>query len=80
MKRCARNVRRFILKIHRMTNNSSYEERNSSYDETVRKMSFLHCSFLRLKLLSAQLYEFDLLWAILVLTLGFSMFSLHEVS
>ena len=55
MKRCAHNVRRFILKIHRKTNNSSYEESNSSYEETVRKMSFVHCSFLRLKLLSAQL-------------------------
>ena len=48
-------MRRFILKIHRKTNNSSYEESNLSYDETVRKMSFIHCSFLRLKLLSAQL-------------------------
>ena len=48
-------MRRFILRIHRKTNNSSYEESNSSYDETVRKMSFLHCSFLGLKLLSAQL-------------------------
>ena len=55
MKRCARKVRRFILKIHRKTNNSSYKESNSSYDETVRKMSFVHCSFLRFKLLSAQL-------------------------
>ena len=55
MKRCARNVRRFILEIHRKTNNSSYDEYTSSYDETVRKMSFVHCSFLRLKLLSAQL-------------------------
>ena len=55
MKRCARNVRRFILKIHCKTNNSSYEESNLSYDETVQKMSFVHCSFLRLKLLSAQL-------------------------
>ena len=55
MKRCARNVRRFILKIDCKTNKSSYEERNSSYDETVRKMSFVHCSLLRLKLLSAQL-------------------------
>ena len=55
MKRCARNVRQFILKFHRKTKNSSYEESNSSYDETVRKMSFVHCSFLRLKLLSAQL-------------------------
>ena len=54
MKMCARNVRRFILKIHRKTKNSSYEKSNSSYDETVRKMSFVHCSFLRLKLLSAQ--------------------------
>ena len=55
MKRCARDVQRFILKIHRKTNNSSEEESNSSYDETVRKMSFVHCSLLRLKLLSAQL-------------------------
>ena len=55
MKRCARNVRRFILKIHLKTNSSSYEENNSSYDETVRKMLFLHCSILRLKVLSAQL-------------------------
>ena len=31
-KRCARNVQRFILKINRKTNNSSYEESNSSYD------------------------------------------------
>ena len=55
MKRCARNVQGFIYKIHRKTNNSSYEESISSYDEAVRKMSFVHCSFLRLKLLSAQL-------------------------
>ena len=54
MKRCTRNVRRFILKIHRKTNNLSYEESNLSYDETVQKMSFIHWSFLRLKLLSAQ--------------------------
>ena len=53
MKRCARNVRRFILKIHRKTNNSSYEESNSSYDEAAQKMSFVHCSFLRLILFSA---------------------------
>ena len=55
MKRCACNVRRFIFKIHRKTDNSSYEETNSSYDETVRKMSLVHCSFLRLKLLSSKL-------------------------
>ena len=55
MKRYAGKERRFILKIHRKTNNSSKEESNSSYDETLRKMSFVHCSFLRLKLLSAQL-------------------------
>ena len=55
MKRCAPNVRRFILKFHHKTNNSSYQEGNSSYDETVRKMSFVHCPFLGLKLLSAQL-------------------------
>ena len=48
-------MRRFILTIHRKTNNSSYEESNLLYDETVRKMSFVHCSFLRLKLLGAQL-------------------------
>ena len=80
MKRCARNVGRFILKIHRNTNNSSYEESYSLYNETVREMSFVHCSYLRLKLLSAQLQEFDLLWPILVLTLGFSMFSLQKAS
>ena len=55
MKRCAPNVRRFILKVHHKRNNSSYEESNLSYDETVRKMSLVHCSFLRLKLLSAQM-------------------------
>ena len=55
VERCARNVRRFILKIYRKTSNSSSEESNSSYDEMVRKLSFVHCSFLRLKLLSAQL-------------------------
>ena len=55
MKRCARNVQRFIYIILRHTNNSSKEESNSSYRETVRKMSFIQCSFLRLKVLSAQL-------------------------
>ena len=54
-KRCARSVRRFILKIDRKKNSSWYEESNLSYDETVRKMSFVHCSFLKWKLLSAQL-------------------------
>ena len=55
MKRCARNVRPFILENPCKTNNSSYEENNLSYHETVRKMSFVCCSFPRLKLLIAQL-------------------------